>query len=159
MTPNVEFKEAMSLIPTSVGVVWLNSNDNQKIGCTISSFISVSVTTDSEVIAFVLKGESRTAKILIEAGTFQIAILSQQQLEIAKIFSRSFPVDQLNDALLGYPSWVENSICWFKLSVRKTIPVNDTVMFMADVNGYRYNIDAEPLVYSSRKYSRVATLD
>ena len=158
MIPNIEFKETMSLIPTSVGVVWLNSNNNQKIGCTISSFISVSVTTDSEVIAFVLKGDSRTAKILSEVGSFQIAILNQRQSEIAKIFSSSFPVDQLNEALLGYPSWVENAVCWFKLSVRKTFPVNDTVMFMADVKGYGYNVGSEPLIYSSRSYSGVATL-
>ena len=159
MIPNVGFKEAMSLVPTCVGVVWLVTNDNQKIGCTISSFISVSITTDSEVVAFVLRNESRTAKALSEVEVFQIAILSQRQQEIARIFSSSFSVDQLNDELLDFPSWIDNAVCWFKLTVRETISVNDTVIIMADVNGFVYNMGEEPLIYSSRNYSRTVKLN
>ena len=92
MLANKEFKEAMSLIPTSVAVAWLTNDQHEILGCTISSFISISVEQENEMIAFVLRSNSRTGLSIGKSGSFNISILSRNQSEIASIFARGLPI-------------------------------------------------------------------
>lgn len=152
MDINDDFKEAMSLIPTSVGVVWLRKNHAQKIGCTISSFISVSVSLGKEKIAFVLRNNSRTAQNLANSEEFHISILDKTQHEVAKIFASGLSIEHLNQSLKNHVDWREGAICEFSLKINRQIQVDDSTIFVARVKSFLYRPSRLPLVYSSRKY-------
>ena len=152
MQDNHDFKEAMSLIPTCVGVVWINQNQTHKLGCTISSFVSVSVANDNEIVAFVLRSDSRTAQIIKETNELNVSILSENQFEIAGIFAAGLTIKQLNKSLEVFPEWNKSSICEFSLKIEKEIEISQSTIFIAKVESFLYRQDIKPLVYSSRKY-------
>ena len=153
MNANDKFKEAMSLVPTSVGVVW-RSNDRKEIsGCTISSFISISVQLENEVIAFVLRNDSRTGHMISKAGDFKISILSKDQVEIANIFSKGLSIVELNSAIEAYPTWIESTICEFSLKFQQQIHFSNSTIFVADVISFLSRPKIEPLIYSARKFT------
>ena len=152
MKRSSEFKDAMSLVPTSVGILWMDLISGDKVGCTISSFISVSVEMAKEKIAFVLRDQSRTTSYLRKTEYFHISILGEKQVDIARLFASSFPVPLLNEELLNFPNWESSALCNFRLSVSQIQPVNDTLIVTADVLNYSFNANIKPLVYASRKF-------
>ena len=152
MTANIKFKEAMSLIPSSVAIVWLKNDQDQLLGCTISSFISVSVIEKGEEVAFVLRNDSRTGQHIKSSQGFKISILSRDQIEIARIFSKGLQIDDLNSAIRKYPLWDENSICEFSLAMKQKIILSNSTIFLASVSSFVSNPELKPLIYATREY-------
>jgi flavin reductase (DIM6/NTAB) family NADH-FMN oxidoreductase RutF len=153
MIVNDEFKETMSIIPTSVAIAWLTNDQGQILGCTISSFISVSVIQESEEIAFVLRSNSRTGQTIRSAKSFKISILSKEQIEIAKIFSMGMELNDLNSAILNHPTWVDNAVCQFSVKLKKEIHLSNSIIYVASVNSFLSRPSLQPMVYSAREYS------
>jgi flavin reductase (DIM6/NTAB) family NADH-FMN oxidoreductase RutF len=152
MIVNDEFKETMSLIPTSVAIAWLTNDQDQILGCTISSFISVSVIQQNEEIAFVLRSNSRTRQSIRSSKSFKISILSKDQIEIAKIFSRRMELNELNSALQSYRTWNDNSVCQFSLKLKQEINLPNSTIFVASVHSFLSRPNLQPMVYSAREY-------
>ena len=142
----------MSLIPTSVAIAWLTNDQGQIIGCTISSFISVSVIQESEEIAFVLRSNSRTGQSIRSSQKFKISILSKDQVEIAKIFSRGMQINDLNSAIQAFPKWIDNSVCEFSLKMKQEITLSNSIIFVASVSSFLSRPQLQPMVYSAREY-------
>lgn len=153
MFANNEFKEVMSLVPTSVAIVWYSSEQYGISGCTISSFISVSVEQENEMIAFVLKSNSRTGIIISKSKTFHISILSREQVEIANIFAKGLTISELNSYIKTHPTWTQNSVCEFAVKLSQEIVLPNSKIFIADVTSFLSRPTLEPLVYSARKYN------
>jgi flavin reductase (DIM6/NTAB) family NADH-FMN oxidoreductase RutF len=152
MAANIIFKEAMSLIPTSVAIVWLTSDQGQISGCTISSFISVSVIENDEEVAFVLRNNSRTGQSIKSSQNFKISILSREQFEIASVFSQGLQIIDLNLALQEHPMWHENSVCEFSLRMKQEIVLSHSTVFLAGVASFISRPHLKPLIYSAREY-------
>lgn len=152
MLANDKFKEAMSLIPTSVAIVWLADERNQFFGCTISSFISVSVVQESEEVAFILRSNSRTGERIRNSKKFKVSILSRDQVEIAKLFSRGLSISEVNSSTELHPLWFEESICEFSLTIKQEISLSSSTMFIASVMSFLSRPNLQPLVYSAREY-------
>ena len=152
MLANNEFKEAMSLIPTSVAIAWLTNDQHEILGCTISSFISVSVEHENEMIAFVLRSDSRTGLSIGKSRTFNISILSRNQSEIASIFARGLSIEELNSSMKTHPTWNKDSVCEFSLRLQQEIVLRNSRIFIADVTSFCSRPTLDPLVYSARKY-------
>ena len=155
--PNQEFKDAMSLVPTSVGIVWSRLNDHEIVGCTISSFISVSVLTEQEAVGFVLKRESRTANTLGQQQEYKVSILSENQSRIAEIFASGMSTADLYSSLTKEASWDKLVLCEFNLSTLNIIEVGPALLFISHVNSINVHSDKRPLIYSSRKFLRTSS--
>jgi flavin reductase (DIM6/NTAB) family NADH-FMN oxidoreductase RutF len=152
MIENIKFKEAMSLIPTSVAIAWLANEKKQFFGCTISSFISVSIIQESEQVAFLLRTNSRTGERIRNSKNFKISILSKDQIEIAKIFSRGLGITELNLATEEYPLWFEESVCEFSLTMEQEVVLSNSTIFIANVTSFLSRPNLQPLVYIAREY-------
>ncbi len=152
MPANDKFKDAMSLVPTSVAIAWTKNNQGEISGCTISSFISVSVEKENEAIAFVLRNDSRTATTISELEKFKISILSEDQVELANIFSRGLPIAELNSVIGTNPTWIYHSTCEFTLKLQQKVLLTNSTIFIADVLSFIARPNLQPLIYSAREY-------
>lgn len=152
MTTNGNFKDAMSLVPTSVAIVWSTDEQNQVFGCTISSFISVSVIQDCEEVAFILRTNSKTGERIRNSKNFNISILNRNQQSIAKIFSQGLLSADLNLAIKANSMWFEESVCEFSLAMKQEIALENSTIFVASVKSFSSRPILQPLVYSARKY-------
>ena len=154
-----KFKDVMSLIPTAVGIVWYLESNEDVLGCTISSFISVSIEEKRETVAFVLKEESRTAHQLKELSTYRISILSQNQSNIAKVFGSGMSASEKSKSIAQYDSWYKDTLCEFRLQNIQQVTVGSSVIFLAKVISFSSNPVKLPLVYQSRRFSSVSQAD
>jgi flavin reductase (DIM6/NTAB) family NADH-FMN oxidoreductase RutF len=152
MSTNDKFKDAMSLVPTSVAIVWLTDEQNQFFGCTISSLISVSVIQDREEVAFVLRPNSKTGERIRNSKNFNISVLNSNQERTAKIFSQGLLSADLNLAIKANSMWFEESVCEFSLDTKQEIVLENSTIFVASVKSFSSRPDLQPLIYSAREY-------
>jgi flavin reductase (DIM6/NTAB) family NADH-FMN oxidoreductase RutF len=82
----MNFRDAMSLVPSSVSVLatWV---DSRICACTISSLVSVNISSDEPEILFVLKKDSSTGDLIKANKFFTINLLSHKQRDSADEFS------------------------------------------------------------------------
>ena len=80
-----ELRAAASHFPTGVAIVSTLGHIGQPVGCTISSFLSVSL--DPPIVAVSLSRRSSTAEQVIARGSFGISVLSSTQRGIAHVFA------------------------------------------------------------------------
>lgn len=146
----------MSLIPTAVGIVWSLESNGDVLGCTISSFISVSIEEKQETVAFVLRQESRTAHQLKELSVYRVSILSQDQSSIAKVFANGMSASEKSKLISQYNLWYEDTVCEFQLQPMQQVIVGSSIIFLAKVISFSSNPVKQPLVYQSRRFSSVS---
>lgn len=156
--PNDNFKDVMSTIPSCVGIVWVKVNETQTLGCTVSSFISISVALDDETVGFILKNNSRTGESIETCETFNISILGEQQSEIAKVFAAGKSPQEIDLFLRTQEGWESHTICNFVLSYKKKHVENFSTIYIANVISSTPIVGIKPLIYRHRKfYSEVFT--
>lgn len=81
-----DFRKAMGSFAAGVTVVTA-CHDGRLVGTTVSAFSSVSM--DPPLVMVCLKRDSRTLAALIQAGTFCVNILAQDQGDLAYRFAKS----------------------------------------------------------------------
>jgi flavin reductase (DIM6/NTAB) family NADH-FMN oxidoreductase RutF len=150
-----DYKNAMSRVPTSVGVVWTLNANNQIVGCTISSFMSVSIDRNEQVVAFILKTSSRTAAILETQDDFQVSILNEDQVLLARTFASDDRFVENNLEIFSQDNWRHDCVCEFKIKARQKFVIGGSQLLIADVLSYFYNPTKKPLVYSARSFSKI----
>jgi flavin reductase (DIM6/NTAB) family NADH-FMN oxidoreductase RutF len=150
----------MASIPTCVGVVCIELK-GRIFGCTISSFISLSVEEDAERVLFVLKSDSQTGLRLKEAQNFTVNILGASQSEMARAAGGGLTSDELTDYLIESSestssglSAIRNSVIGFELFLEHTINVENAELFICKVMGLYENQQeySTPMVYLTRKF-------
>lgn len=156
--PNIQFKDVMSSIPTSVGIILVSADDSQIVGCTISSFFSISVNQKEESVGFVLRNNSRTGAALEERNTFRISILGQEQAQIANIFASGKSPEDLKKALKDADEWEANAVCHFELKYIKKYLEKWSSLYISNLISFQINSTVKPLIYSDRKFSSIAPL-
>lgn len=80
-----QLRAAASHFPTGVAIVSTIDDKHQPIGCTVSSFLSVSL--DPPIIAVSLGRATSTVEHLVAAGKFGVSVLSASQGGVAQVFA------------------------------------------------------------------------
>ena len=153
---DAEFRNAMSLIPTSVSIVALISN-SKVTACTISSLVSVSIDPQNPEILFVLKKESHTGSLIKKDKFFTINILAKNQQSFALEFSKQRDLDQEFDSnkwSLGSSNFVElnGSRVIMDCQINQVYENHLADIYVAKVLNYKFDSTVPALIYDERKY-------
>ena len=153
MTGN--FREIMSLVPTSVSILTCYSN-NYVYGCTISSLVSVNIDDKFPEILFVLKKKSVIGNLIESNKFFSVNVLNSSQIQIAEKFANNRTPDNLEDS-----NWeiADNNFAVFYKAravmncvfTRKYID-HGADIFVGNVRSSIGNNKIDGLLYDSRRY-------
>lgn len=151
------FRDAVAQFPSGVTIVTVTGN-NDKHGMTASSFASVSL--DPPLVLISLDKSSRTRRMITEAGSFAVNILSAGQENVARMFARSGDktFEELPHRLgpQGAPL-LEGVVGWLECQTREVADGGDHDVFIARVLAAGAPGGA-PLVYQNRSYRRLRTI-
>ncbi|MFA7267666.1 MAG: flavin reductase family protein [Candidatus Nanopelagicales bacterium] len=132
-----ELRAAASHFPTGVAIVSTLSEIAEPVGCTISSFLSVSLAPP--IVAVSLSRQSSTAAQVITRGNFGISVLSSTQRGIAHVFaSRDVDHDQRfagvhwRAGASGVPL-LENALSSLDCDVQEVVPAGDHYLVLGAV--------------------------
>ena len=151
-----DFRNAMSLIPTSVSVVAL-INNSKVTACTISSLVSVSIDPQNPEILFVLKKDSHTGSLIKKGKFFTLNVLAKSQQSFALEFSKQRELDQEFDS----NKWNLSSRNFVELNGSRVImdcQINQVYenhladIYVAKVLNYKSDTTSAALIYDERKY-------
>ncbi len=153
---DAEFRNAMSLIPTSVSIVALNNN-SKIIACTVSSIVSVSIDPQNPEILFVLKKGSHTGSVIEKNRFFTLNNLANNQQNFAVEFSKQRDLDQevdLNIWKFGSKNFVEliGSRVIMNCEINQIYEEHLANIYVAKVLDYKFDSEMPALIYDERKY-------
>ena len=152
----MSFKDAMSLIPSSVSVVSCFEG-GLIYGCTISSLVSIDVREDNPEIIFVLKKQSLVGEKIKTSKLFTINILSARQIEIAQKYSAARSPDNFSDSnwtIKG--NFAEILKCKIIMNC-KLIQIYDSHaanIFVGKVIKHSIDQSQLTLIYNARRYGK-----
>lgn len=153
---DMEFRNAMSLIPTSVSIVAL-INNSKISACTISSLVSVSIDPLNPEVLFVLKKESHTGSLIAKNRFFTLNVLAGNQQNFASEFSKQRDLDQDLDSN-GWKLSLENFVELNGSRVVMDCELNQVYedhladIYVAKVLNYKFDSTIPALIYDERKY-------
>ena len=152
----MSFKDAMSLITSSVSVVSC-FEEGLIYGCTISSLVSVDVQEDNPEIIFVLKKQSLVGEKIKTNKFFTMNVLSASQDEIAQKYSAARLPENISDSnWIIEGNFAEISKCKIIMNC-KLIQIYDNHaanIFVAKVIKHSIDQSQLTLIYNARKYGR-----
>ena len=152
----MSFKDAMSLITSSVSVVSC-FEEGLIYGCTISSLVSVDVQEDNPEIIFVLKKQSLVGEKIKTNKFFTMNVLSASQDEIAQKYSAARLPEKISDSnWIIEGNFAEISRCKIIMNC-KLIQIYDNHaanIFVAKVIKHSIDQSQLTLIYNARKYGR-----
>ncbi len=153
---DAEFRNAMSLIPTSVSIVALNNN-SKIIACTVSSIVSVSIDPQNPEILFVLKKGSHTGSVIEKNRFFTLNNLAKNQQNFALEFSKQRDLDQDVDSNIwkfGSKNFVEliGSRVIMNCEINQIYEEHLANIYVAKVLDYKFDSKMPALIYDERKY-------
>lgn len=152
---DISFKDVMSAVPTSVSLISCIEGD-AIYGCTISSLVSLDISNESPIVAFMLKKDSLVGKKITSNKLFSINVLSAGQEDLAKYYSSERTPDFIKDnkwKLIGnvFPNKENVKVvlnCEYH-DIFQDYPAN---IFVAKVIESSVNNRLFPLIYESRKF-------
>ena len=150
-----QFRDALGLFPTGVAIVTAVSGDGARLGLTVSSFNSVSLSPP-----LVLFSVARTALSYAawrEAKHYAINVLSEEQSALSSRFARA-----LGDKWEGVSPRVgetgapllPNALAWFECEAYAHYDGGDHVIFVGQVVTFRTSgaKNPRPLVFFRGRY-------
>lgn len=144
-------RAAASHFPTGVAIVSSLDNKGAPIGCTVSSFLSVSL--EPPIVAVSLRRESSTIEHLITHGAFGIGVLSSGQRGIAHVFAsgevsheQRFAGVHWRAGATGVPM-LENSLSSLECDVHDVVPAGDHYLVLGQVRSVFASGWGTPLVH------------
>ena len=142
-----EFRRALSVFATGVGVVTTLDEHGNKVGITISSFNSVSL--DPPLVLWSVGLDSMSYDAFVAADHFAIHILGQHQLQICDRFAQrsenKFDGIECRGGMNGVPILPDFAAC-FECSTEHVYPGGDHKIIVGRVHGIEER-QAEPLIY------------
>lgn len=145
----------MSRIPSSVSVIGVLIED-EILGCTISSLISVDI--ENPELMFVMKNGSATLHALSAVGILSINVLGTSQESLAVNYSSSRAKEKYfhsegkwshskNGAI-----YLKSSLVSFICKVNRIIPMRYTTLVFCAPEEVYVEEDSSPLIYVDRKF-------
>ena len=152
----MSFKDAMSLIPSSVSVISC-LEEGLIYGCTISSLVSVDVRENNPEIIFVLKKQSLVGEKIKTNKFFTINVLSAGQDEIAQTYSAArLPENVSNSNWIIEGNFAEISKCKITMNckLRQIYDNHAATIFVSKVIKHSVDQSQLTLIYNARSYGR-----
>ncbi len=154
-----EFRSALSCFATGVAVVTTLDAQGRKVGITVSSFNSVSLTPP--LILWSVGKESFSYDVFTAAEYFAVHILTRQQKELCDRFAQSgnhkFDGLDYRAGLHGIPLLPEYAAC-FECSTEHIYPGGDHKIVVGRVHRFEKR-EAEPLIYHRSRFLSAAEPD
>ncbi|MGB5337332.1 MAG: flavin reductase family protein [Woeseiaceae bacterium] len=142
-----DFRRALSVFATGVGVVTTLDEHGNYVGITISSFNSVSL--EPALVLWSVGLDSMSYDAFVAADHFAIHILGQHQLQLCDRFAQrsenKFEGLECRAGLHGVPILPDFAAC-FECSTEHVYPGGDHKIIVGRVHGIEER-QAEPLIY------------
>jgi flavin reductase (DIM6/NTAB) family NADH-FMN oxidoreductase RutF len=152
----MNFRDAMSLVPSSVSVLatWV---DSRIYACTISSLVSVNISSDDPEILFVLKKDSSTGDLIKTNKFFTVNLLSNKQRDSAEEFSNSRSISVGIDSTKwhlksGNQLELIGSRVFMACELIQVYKDHLADIYISKVLNYRFDNSKPALIYDERKY-------
>lgn len=157
----VTFRDAMSLIPTSVSILACMS-DSKIYSCTISSLVSIDVSEASAQIIFVLKKKSFVGSKIVSGNEFTINVLNSSQTPLAKKYSSQRNSEDLLsenwDTSTGRFTKLKDARVVLKCTFECVYKAHKADIFVGNVLDFDMKSEVNSLIYDSRRYGMFGTV-
>ncbi len=153
----------MAGVPTCVAVICYPYED-MVLGCTISSFTSISVAENSERILFILRSESTTGKNISNLERFTINILSENQADLAKFLGSKRTPQEVNTYLRNGKTEnhsesfsITGAVSYCEVVVDREFQESDSTIYVCRVIDFKNSNDPvlTPIAYYNRKFTKL----
>jgi flavin reductase (DIM6/NTAB) family NADH-FMN oxidoreductase RutF/DNA-binding MarR family transcriptional regulator len=149
-----DFRSALGHFPTGVTVITTIDTNGEPIGCTASSFNSVSM--DPALVLWSVDKNAFSAKIFEHAEYFAINVLSEDQVSTSNRFAGRGE-DKFKDVFhssgLGGIPLLEGCGAQFECKTWNVYEGGDHLIIVGEVIHYSHNDSKSPLVFSHGSYS------
>lgn len=149
-----DFRSALGHFPTGVTVITTLDKDGAPIGCTASSFNSVSM--DPALVLWSVDKNAYSATIFEHAEHFAINVLSENQVATSNKFAGRGE-DKFKDVAyasgLGGVPLLEGCGAQFECKTWNVYDGGDHLIIVGEVIEYSHNDSKTPLVFSRGSYS------
>jgi flavin reductase (DIM6/NTAB) family NADH-FMN oxidoreductase RutF len=149
-----DYKAAGRRFASGVTIITV-AHDGEVHGMTASSFTTVSL--DPPLVLASLERDSKTRKMIIGAEAFAVNILSREQEDIARSFSKagvkSFEGIPHHMGPSGAP-FLEGALASLACCTKEVVEAGDHDLFIAEVACVEVH-DGEPLLYYDRDYRSI----
>jgi flavin reductase (DIM6/NTAB) family NADH-FMN oxidoreductase RutF len=148
----LDLRRAFGRFGTGVTVITTQSKDGQRVGITANSFNTVSL--EPPIVLWSLASASPNLEAFQHAGYFIVNVLTLDQLEISKRFSKhasdKFTGIEFTPGINGIAA-LSGCAATIECSVVSTQAVGDHVLFLGKVERYAH-MHADPLLFYNGKY-------
>lgn len=155
-TDSLILRKIMGKFTTGVAIATTIDDEANPVGITINSLTSVSL--NPPLILFCIAKNSGTLNAFINAQNFVINILSKQQIEISRRFSK-FNIDKFSDIQTSKTQnnipFFEKSLAVYECEKTQIYEGGDHYIFIGEIKKAKANNEAEPLVYYSGHYTKI----
>jgi flavin reductase (DIM6/NTAB) family NADH-FMN oxidoreductase RutF/DNA-binding MarR family transcriptional regulator len=149
-----DFRSALGHFPTGVTVITALDKKGEPIGCTASSFNSVSM--EPALVLWSVDKNAFSAKIFEKADYFAINVLSENQVAISNRFAGrgedKFKDVSYSSGLGGIPL-LEGCGAQFECKTWNVYEGGDHLIIVGEVVNYSHNDSMTPLVFSRGSYA------
>jgi len=149
-----DFRGALGHFPTGVTVITALDKDGQPIGCTASSFNSVSI--DPALVLWSVDKSAFSAAIFEKSEYFAVNILSESQVDISNRFAGrgedKFKDISYKSGLGGAPLF-DGCGAQFECKTWNVYEGGDHLIIVGEVQKYTHDDSLTPLVFSKGSYA------
>lgn len=149
-----DFRGALGQFPTGVTVITALDENGQPIGCTASSFNSVSI--DPALVLWSVDKSAFSAEIFRKAEYFAVNVLSENQVAISNRFAGRGE-DKFKGVIyasgLGGAPLFENCGAQFQCKTWNVYEGGDHLIIVGEVQKYTHDDSLTPLVFSGGSYA------
>jgi flavin reductase (DIM6/NTAB) family NADH-FMN oxidoreductase RutF len=155
----LDLRRAFGRFGTGVTVITTSTAQGTRVGVTANSFNTVSL--DPPIVLWSLAGKSPSLEVFRAAGHFVVNVLTLEQIELSRKFSRpsddKFESVAFTEGLQGAPI-LTGCAATIECAVMNEHVVGDHVLFIGRVMRYAH-INAAPLLFFNGKYIQGVDLD
>lgn len=149
-----DFRGALGQFPTGVTVITALDKNGEPIGCTASSFNSVSI--DPALVLWSVDKSAFSAAIFEKTDYFAVNILSENQVDISNRFAGRGEdkfKDVSYDSGLGGAPLFEGCGAQFECKTWNVYEGGDHLIIVGEVVKYKHDNSLTPLVFSRGSYA------
>lgn len=152
-----DFRTALGQFPTGVTIITAVAEDGEPIGCTASSFNSVSI--DPALVLWSVEKSAFSKDIFANAKYFAVNVLSEQQMATSNRFAGrgedKFKDIDFQQGLGGAPLFAD-CCAQFQCATWNVYEGGDHLIIVGEVVDYQYNSELSPLVFAQGNYAKTA---
>ena len=151
-----DFRDAMGSFATGICVVTANNAGGEAIGMTVNSFSSLSL--DPPLVLVCLGIESARSQAIINAGRFNISVLTDQQMDVSNHFAQPGQglagEGMVEIAGNGAPI-IPGAAAQIECDVEAKHPGGDHTILVGRVTHLNSTPNTQPLLYFRGTYSKL----